>query len=158
MVCEGQISDLSYGCMRQMKPGRLLRLAGVWLLLTAVIMGLLALGPPEIKVEWATETEHEIAGFNIYRSESAEGDFVQINDAFIPGQGDALTGASYTYRDHQIVPGQPYFYRLEKVSSDNARQMVELGSSQATAFDRWGATGAAVAGLAGLLLIAARHD
>lgn len=158
MVCEGQISDLFYGHVRQMKPGRLLRLGGVWLLLTAAIMVLLALVPPKIKVEWATETEHEIAGFNIYRSESAEGDFAQINDAFIPGRGDALTGASYTYRDHQIVPGQSYFYRLEKVASDNGRQMVELGSSQATAFDKWGAAGAVVAGLAGLLLIATRHD
>lgn len=158
MVRDGQISDLSYGCVRQMKLGCLLRLAGIWLLLAAVIMVLLALVPPEIKVEWATEMEHEIAGFNIYRSESAGGNFVQINDAFIPGRGNALTGASYTYRDRQIIPGQPYFYRLEKVGSDDTRQMVDLGSSQTTAFDKWGAAGAAVAGLAGLLFIAARHD
>ncbi len=119
-------------------------LGGIWLLLAAVILVAQLMAPVEIEVKWATETEYEIAGFNLYRSAAAEGNFIQINDHFIPSQGDAITGASYTYRDRRIVAGQRYFYRLEEVAFDNSRQIVDVGGGQAVALPAWGA---AIAGI-----------
>ena len=72
-------------------------------------------GSPSIEVEWETETEFETAGYNIYRSDSEDGEFVKINQRLIPSKADPTSGAQYTYIDSDIIPGNTYFYRLEDV-------------------------------------------
>ncbi len=68
-----------------------------------------------ISITWTTETEPDNAGFNIFRSQNESSDYVKINENLIPAQGDAMTGASYTYLDAPEQAGN-YFYKLQSVS------------------------------------------
>lgn len=68
-----------------------------------------------VVIEWTTATEVDTAGFNLYRSESPDGPFVQINSELIPASGQALTGSKYRYEDSEAMPGRTYYYQLEDV-------------------------------------------
>jgi hypothetical protein len=64
-------------------------------------------------LEWATETELDNAGFNIWRSEKKNGDYARINPYFIPAEGEAGFGAKYRYVDYDVQNGVIYYYKLE---------------------------------------------
>ncbi len=76
--------------------------------------------PPLVTLQWATGSEVNTAGFNVYRSEQAAGPFKRINAALIPASGSALTGARYAYQDAAAARGRTYFYQLEDVELDGA--------------------------------------
>jgi hypothetical protein len=69
-------------------------------------------------VEWTTESEVDVAGFNLYRSDSPDGPYVKVNAALIPGASDPLLGGKYTYTDTNVVAGQTYYYKLEDIDLD----------------------------------------
>jgi hypothetical protein len=64
-------------------------------------------------LEWATETELDNAGFNIWRSEEKDGEYVRINPYFIPAEGDAGFGAKYSFTDYDVTNEVIYYYKLE---------------------------------------------
>jgi hypothetical protein len=66
-------------------------------------------------VEWTTESEVDMAGFNLYRSDSPDGPYVKVNATLIPGASDPLLGGKYAYTDTNVVAGQTYYYKLEDV-------------------------------------------
>jgi hypothetical protein len=66
-----------------------------------------------VTLAWETGTEVDNAGFNLWRGEVADGPYTQLNDALIPAEGDAVSGASYTYTDTDVVKGVTYYYKLE---------------------------------------------
>ncbi|NIM91999.1 MAG: DUF2341 domain-containing protein [Candidatus Aminicenantes bacterium] len=66
-------------------------------------------------LEWATETELDNAGFNIWRSEDRDRDYVRINLYFIPGEGEAGFGAEYSLTDYDVTNGVVYYYKLEEI-------------------------------------------
>ena len=68
-----------------------------------------------VVVEWTTESEVDMAGFNLYRSESPDGPYVKVNAALIPGASDPLLGGKYAYTDTNVVAGRTYYYKLEDV-------------------------------------------
>jgi hypothetical protein len=68
-----------------------------------------------ITVEWTTESEVDVAGFNLYRSENPDGPYTQINATLIPGSNDPVTGGKYHYVDSNVEPGRTYYYKLEDV-------------------------------------------
>lgn len=70
---------------------------------------------PKVVVEWSTTSELEIVGFNIYRSESLEGNYLIINKNLIPSSKDPLVGGKYTFPDLSVRPGHTYYYLLEDV-------------------------------------------
>jgi len=70
--------------------------------------------PARIVVQWTTATEINTAGFNVYRSERAEGPYTKLNAQLIPAS-DALTGGKYQYEDTTVVAGKTYYYQLEDV-------------------------------------------
>ena len=74
-------------------------------------------------VEWSTESEVNLAGFNIYRSESPEGPYVKLNDTLIPAAPDPIAGGSYSYTDATAEPGVTYCYQLEDVELDGKATM-----------------------------------
>jgi hypothetical protein len=74
--------------------------------------------PAVVVVEWTTETEVNLAGFNIYRSESQDGPYVKLNDTLIPASPDPIAGGSYSYTDTTVEPGVTYYYQLEDVELD----------------------------------------
>ena len=70
---------------------------------------------------WKTESEVNNAGFNIYRAETEDGDYVKINSSLIPAKGSTTEGASYRYIDQTAKRGTTYYYKLEDVDmSGNA--------------------------------------
>lgn len=73
-----------------------------------------------VLVEWTTESEVETAGFNLYRSDSAEGPYIKINPDLIPGSSDPLLGGRYVYTDTNVIAGHTYYYKLEDVELDGA--------------------------------------
>jgi len=72
-------------------------------------------GNGSCRLFWETESEIDNAGFNIYRSESEEGLYEQINDALIPAKGSPAEGASYTFLDDDVKNRKTYYYLLEDV-------------------------------------------
>jgi len=72
-------------------------------------------GTDHVTLAWETGTEVDNAGFNLWRSEAADGPYAKINDTLIPAEGDAVSGASYTYVDADVVAGVTYYYKLEDV-------------------------------------------
>lgn len=74
--------------------------------------------PGTVIVEWTTESEVNLAGFNVYRSESLDGPYVRLNDTLIPASPDPIAGASYSYADSTVRAGATYYYKLEDVELD----------------------------------------
>lgn len=66
-------------------------------------------------VQWITESEIDNAGFNIYRAESADGEYEQINGALIPAEGSATERATYNFVDDDVKNGKTYYYKLEDI-------------------------------------------
>ncbi|GAN32215.1 MAG: hypothetical protein DYG83_12235 [Candidatus Brocadia sp. AMX2] len=70
---------------------------------------------------WETVTEVGNAGFNLYRAKTENGEYKKINDTFIPAQGNAVSGASYSYAD---MPGRgAFYYKLEDVDETGVNAM-----------------------------------
>ena len=70
-----------------------------------------------IVVRWETASEIDNLGFNLYRGESPDGPWTQLNDNLIPSQvppGSPI-GAVYEFRDPGVLPGITYHYLLEDV-------------------------------------------
>ena len=74
--------------------------------------------PGVVIVEWSTESEVNVAGFNLYRSENQEGPYIKLNDGLIPASLDPITGGSYVYTDTAVTAGATYYYKLEDVELD----------------------------------------
>ena len=68
-----------------------------------------------IVVEWSTASELDTAGFNLYRSENADGNFVRVNDEMIPASPDPWVGGDYSYLDEHVEAEVTYYYLLEDV-------------------------------------------
>ncbi len=98
----------------------LIWLGMLWLGLAAAILIAQLIRQPQIQVVWQTESEFETAGYNIYRSESPDGEFARINEVMIQSVPDAFAGGEYLYEDAAIETGRTYYYRLEEVELDGS--------------------------------------
>jgi hypothetical protein len=74
--------------------------------------------PGTVVVEWTTESEVNLAGFNVYRSEGVDGPYVKLNDTLISASPDPIAGGSYSYADSTAKAGVTYYYKLEDVELD----------------------------------------
>ena len=115
----------------------ILGLGIMWIILALVILALQFIVPPKIEVEWETETEIDTAGFNIYRSDSADGDYIRINEQLIPSQSDAVSGATYNFVDDNIERGKTYYYRLEDIEYDNSTQQHDILTGEVVGLNWW---------------------
>ncbi len=59
-------------------------------------------GSFEVTLKWQTASEVDNAGFNLYRAESKDGDYEQINDSLIAAEGSATEGAEYEFIDEDV--------------------------------------------------------
>jgi hypothetical protein len=69
----------------------------------------------KVILQWSTESEIDNAGFNPYRSESENGEYIEINDSLIPAQGSSTQGASYEFIDNDVQNRKTYYYKLEDI-------------------------------------------
>ncbi len=71
---------------------------------------------PSVALEWQTLNELNLLGFNVYRSDAADGVKVKLNGGMIPAQhAGQLLGGSYSYEDTGVQPGDIWFYWVEGV-------------------------------------------
>ncbi|MBI4769087.1 MAG: hypothetical protein HY784_01395 [Chloroflexi bacterium] len=111
-------------------------------------------GPAAVVVSWTTASEVGLVGFNLYRSDRPDGEYVRVNPQLIPGSNDAVAGGSYQYRDSEAVAGQTYYYKLEDIAAGGSASLhgpIAVAAARLPYFarDRLPLLGA---GLAGLLL------
>jgi hypothetical protein len=63
-------------------------------------------------ISWETALEINNAGFNIWRSDKEEGEYIKINDQLIPAKGD---NSKYNFIDNTVSSGNTYYYKLEDI-------------------------------------------
>ena len=90
-------------------------------------------GNRKVTIVWTTASEIDNAGFNIYRAESRDGEYIQINDTLITGQGFATQGAVYEFVDTEVQNRKTYYYKLEDIDLNGTSTM--HGAESAT--PRW---------------------
>ncbi|MBI5376572.1 MAG: SBBP repeat-containing protein [Candidatus Schekmanbacteria bacterium] len=72
-----------------------------------------------VMLKWRTASEIDNLGFNIYRSDSEDGEYIKINKKTIKAKGSSTKGASYNFKDTKIEQGKSYWYILEDIDSIN---------------------------------------
>lgn len=74
-------------------------------------------GESTITLEWATASETDNYGFNLYRSTAVDGEQIHLNDGLIPSlvAPGSPYGAEYNFVDETAEPGVLYYYWLEDV-------------------------------------------
>ena len=77
----------------------------------------------EVLLYWTSESEIDNVGFNLYRSESEDGSFNQINDSLIPAQGSPTQGAFYEFVDINAQNRKTYYYKLEDIDINDKSTM-----------------------------------
>jgi len=80
-------------------------------------------GNKKITVAWTTESEISNAGFNIYRAESPDGEYIKLNSALIAAQGSATGVASYEFVDNSVQNRKTYYYKLEDIDLNGTATM-----------------------------------
>lgn len=113
----------------------------VWtvILLCAVSLGIYAYfgsGRAVVLVEWSTASELDTAGYNIYRSENPQGEYIKLNEQIIAASSDPWVGADYSFSDDKTVPGVRYYYLLEDVGLDGSTSQHGPVEIEATAGGR----------------------
>ena len=77
----------------------------------------------KIILSWTTASEIDNAGFNLYRAEAEDGEYVKINDSLIPAEGSPTSGATYQYIDSYVKNRITYYYKLEDIDLSGTSTM-----------------------------------
>jgi len=103
--------------------GSLIVVGILWIGFAGAVLIMQLYGSRDASVQWNTATEVNTAGFYLYRSTSPGGEFILVNNVgeLIPGQGNAVSGATYEFIDENVVPGETYYYVVEEVEYDLTR-------------------------------------
>ena len=76
----------------------------------------------EVVINWATESELNNAGFNIFRSTSRTKNFRRINTKLIRGAGTTGERNTYQFIDKTAKSNVVYYYRIEDVDLTGNRE------------------------------------
>lgn len=74
------------------------------------------------KIKWATATEMDNFGYDVYRSRSEDGPFERLNPDVIEGAGTTDEPTRYEYVDDTIDPRRTYYYYVESISMAGVRE------------------------------------
>lgn len=80
-----------------------------------LILSIQAFTSLSVIVEWTTASELDTAGFNLFRAQSENGPFLQVNQTLISPSNDPLSGGSYTYEDTTLPRPGTYYYNLQEI-------------------------------------------
>jgi hypothetical protein len=87
----------------------------------------------KVKIEWATESETDNAGFNLYRATAETGPYVKINSELIVAEGSPTRGALYEFVDKDVKNRKTYYYKLEDIDLNGNSTM----HGPVSAIPRW---------------------
>ena len=74
-------------------------------------------------IRWATASEVDNFGFDVFRSESADGPFEKLNPQVLEGAGTTDEPTSYQWVDDTIDPRKAYYYYVESISMSGEREL-----------------------------------
>lgn len=74
-------------------------------------------------IRWATASEVDNFGFDVYRSESEDGPFERLNAEVIEGAGTTDEPSHYEFVDDTIDPRKAYYYYVESISMSGEREL-----------------------------------
>ena len=74
------------------------------------------------RIKWATASELNNFGFDVFRGDGETGQFEKINQDTIPGAGNSDTPSRYEYIDSTIAEGKAYWYYVESISMSGQRE------------------------------------
>jgi hypothetical protein len=90
-------------------------------------------GNSTVTLIWSTASEIDNAGFNLYRSESENGNYTKINTSLIPAKGSSTQGVLYEFVDKDVKNRKTYYYKLEDIDLNGQSTM----HSPVSATPRW---------------------
>ncbi len=73
-------------------------------------------------IRWATASEVENLGYNVYRGVHEDGPWSRLNAELIPGAGTTDEPNRYRFVDETVDPHRIYYYWVESVSIDGVRE------------------------------------
>jgi hypothetical protein len=80
--------------------------------------------PGVIKLKWATQSEENNFGFNIFRSDTKDGEYRLVNEKVIMGAGNSSTKNTYTYYDKNLEVGLKYYYYLVDINFEGVTNQI----------------------------------
>ena len=102
---------------------RIIIFAGMAVVSAALgVYSLINIRQASVIVEWSTASELNTAGFNLFRSERPDGEYIRVNHFIIPASGDSFTGSDYSFEDRGLINGQRYYYLLEDIDQNGKAQ------------------------------------
>ncbi|HSX59748.1 MAG TPA: hypothetical protein VLF18_06085 [Tahibacter sp.] len=84
---------------------------------------------PNHRVHWSTRSEVLSQGFDVFRSERADGGFEKLNEKPIPSARVSVKTKDYEYKDFAIDPCKTYYYYVEAIAESGYR--MKLSEPQA---------------------------
>jgi len=75
-----------------------------------------------VQLNWTAISETDVLGYNIYRSQGANGQPEQINANIIAATGSPEITVSYSFVDKNVTNGIAYTYVLEEVENNGNTQ------------------------------------
>lgn len=72
--------------------------------------------------KWSLASEQDNFGFDVFRGDSENGEFVKLNKDPILGAGTTDETQKYQYRDDSIDPCKDYWYYVESISTSGVRE------------------------------------
>lgn len=76
---------------------------------------------PNHRVHWTTRSEVQSQGFDVFRSERAEGGFEKLTEKPIPAARVSVRSRDYEYKDFAIDPCKTYYYYVEAIGDSGYR-------------------------------------
>ena len=71
-----------------------------------------------IELKWTTQSEVNLEGFHVLRSDRIDGNYIQISEQLIPGGGNSSSLQEYVFVDQDVDFEQVYYYKLLEQSAD----------------------------------------
>ena len=72
--------------------------------------------------KWSLASEQDNFGFDVFRGDTEDGEFVKLNKDPILGAGTTDETQKYQYRDDSIDPCKDYWYYVESISTGGVRE------------------------------------
>ncbi|NQY91728.1 MAG: hypothetical protein HRT46_08720 [Deltaproteobacteria bacterium] len=73
-------------------------------------------------IRWATASESNNFGFDVYRGDSTDGSFERLTKRPIQGAMETDVPQQYEFVDDTIKEGKTYYYYVESISLNNVRK------------------------------------
>lgn len=73
-------------------------------------------------IRWATASEVDNFGYDIFRGPSEDGPFERLTEDPIAGAGTTDEPSYYTYIDEGLDPSRDYYYYIESISMHGERE------------------------------------